>query len=542
MSEFEVRQIGDFPPSVFEETMQKPKIRRALISVSNKLGLADFAHGLTASGVSIYSTGGTRKYLQDQGIEVNDVSAYTGFPEMLDGRVKTLHPKVFAGILCRHDRSGDMEVIEEHDIVSFELVVVNLYPFEATIARQGVTAAEAIEQIDIGGPSLVRAAAKNHAFVTVATDPEQYSAILDEVELYGATTIETRRRLAGEAFEQTATYDRAIADYFSGALEEAAFPPTLNVSFRRKAVLRYGENPHQNAALYSQRNPVGANLVSARQLNGKELSYNNLLDLDSALTIARSLPKSGVSVIKHNNPCGAASATTFAEAVEKALLGDPVSAFGSVIGFNGMVDEATAEYLAQPGLFVEAIAAPDYSAAAVGILTTKPKWKNNVRLMQVGSLGVRAPGRQLRFIEGGVLVQDADLGADPESEWSVVTSVAPTAEQLEELRFGWAVVRHVKSNAITLSKNLAICGVGAGQMSRVDSVDIAIEKAGDRAQGSVLASDAFFPFPDSIEKAARAGIAAIIQPGGSKNDNDVIAACNDLGIPMVFTGRRHFKH
>lgn len=522
--------------------MQNPKIRRALISVSNKLGLADFAHGLSASGVSIYSTGGTRRYLEEQGIEVHDVSAYTGFPEMMDGRVKTLHPKVFAGILCRHDRPDDMEGLEANEISSFELVVVNLYPFEATISREGVTAAEAIEQIDIGGPSLVRAAAKNHAFVTIATDPEQYSVILDEVELQGATTIETRRRLAGEAFERTATYDRAIADYFARSLEEDMFPPTLNISYRRKAVLRYGENPHQTAALYSQRNPPGANLVSARQLNGKELSYNNLLDLDSALTIARSLPQAGVSVIKHNNPCGAASANTFGEAVEKAMLGDPVSAFGSVLGFNGTVDESVAEYLAQPGLFVEAIVAPDFSAAAVGILTTKPKWKNNVRLMQVGSLEPLAPRRQLRFIDGGVLIQDSDALADLMDDWKIVTSKQPTDEQMEELEFGWAVVRHVKSNAITLSKNLALCGVGAGQMSRVDSVNIAIQKAGERVTGSVLASDAFFPFPDSIEQAAAAGVAAIIQPGGSKNDDSVIAACDSLGIPMVLTGRRHFKH
>ncbi len=522
--------------------MQKPKIRRALISVSNKLGLADFAHGLAASGVAVVSTGGTRRYLEEHGIHVDDISAYTGFPEMMDGRVKTLHPKVFAGILCRHDRPDDMEGIEAHEILPFELVVVNLYPFEATIARKDVTAEEAIEQIDIGGPSLVRAAAKNHAFVSIATDPEQYSAILDEVQLYGGTTPETRRRLAGEAFERTAEYDRAIADYFANALEEDTYPPTLNASFRRKAVLRYGENPHQRAAVYARRHPAGANLVSARQLNGKELSYNNLLDLDSALTIARSLPRAGVSVIKHNNPCGAASADTLVEAVEKAMLGDPVSAFGSVVGFNGIVDEAAAEYLSQPGLFVEAIVAPDFSAAAVGILTTKPKWKNNVRLMQVGSLDVLAPKQQLRFIDGGVLVQESDVLVDPEHEWKVVTTKQPTNQQMEELRFGWTVVRHVKSNAITLSKNLAICGVGAGQMSRVDSVDIAIQKAGDRVDGSVLASDAFFPFPDSIEKAAQAGVAAIIQPGGSKKDGEVIAACDALGIPMVFTGRRHFKH
>ncbi len=522
--------------------MQNPKIRRALISVSNKLGLADFAHGLAAAGVAIYSTGGTRRYLEERGIEVEDISGYTGFPEMMDGRVKTLHPKVFAGILCRHDRPDDMEGIDEHGILPFELVAVNLYPFEATIARDDTTAEEAIEQIDIGGPSLVRAAAKNHAFVTIATDPEQYSAILEEVQAGEGTTLETRRRLAGEAFERTAAYDRAIADYFSATLEQEIHPPSLSISFRRKAVLRYGENPHQRAALYSERHPDGANLVSARQLNGKELSYNNLLDLDSALAIARSLPKCGVSVIKHNNPCGAASASSFSAAVEKAMLGDSVSAFGSVLGFNGILDEATAEYLAQPGLFVEAIVAPDYSAAAVGILTTKPKWKNNVRLMQVGSLGVLAPTRQLRFIDGGVLVQDSDAMPDPEQKWTVVTQRKPTAEQMDELRFGWAVVRHVKSNAITVSKDQALCGVGAGQMSRVDSVDIAIQKAGDRVKGSVLASDAFFPFPDSIEKAAQAGVAAIIQPGGSKRDDEVIDACDRLGIPMVFSGRRHFKH
>jgi phosphoribosylaminoimidazolecarboxamide formyltransferase/IMP cyclohydrolase len=522
--------------------MESPTVRRALISVSDKLGLAGFAHGLASAGVEIYSTGGTRKHLDSQGIRVFDITAYTGFPEMLDGRLKTLHPKVFGGILCRHDRPDDMEAIDEHDIVPFELIVVNLYPFEATIARTGVTRDEAIEQIDIGGPSLVRAAAKNHKFVSIATHPEQYCLILEEIEQDGCTTLKLRKRLAAEAFARTAAYDRAIADYFCGETSEGPFAPTTNITLHRKAVLRYGENPHQQAALYSEVGWRHASLVTARQLNGKELSYNNLLDLDSALSIARSLPAAACSVVKHNNPCGAASAETLCEATQKALAGDPVSAFGSVIGFNRVVDVATAEFLATPGLFIEAIVAPGFEAAAVGVLTSKPKWRNNVRLMQVGRLEDTKSQRQFRHIDGGMLVQDADSLPDPELEWKVVTEKKPTDEQLTELRFGWAVVRHVKSNAITVSKNLALCGVGAGQMSRVDSVEIAIHKAGDRAAGSILSSDAFFPFPDSIHRAAEAGIAAIIQPGGSKNDDEVIAACNEVGIPMIFTGRRHFKH
>ncbi len=460
----------------------------------------------------------------------------------MDGRLKTLHPKVFGGILCRHDRTDDMEGIEEHDIVPFELVVVNLYPFEATIAREGVTMPEAIEQIDIGGPSLVRAAAKNHKFVSIATHPEQYSSILLEIQQGGSTSFELRQQLASEAFTRTAAYDRAIADYFAGVTNDESFAPTTNITLHRKAVLRYGENPHQQAAIYSEVGARGANLVSARQLNGKELSYNNLLDLDSALTIARSLPDAACSVVKHNNPCGAASADTVREAAQKAMEGDPVSAFGSVIGFNRIVDVATAEYLSTPGLFVEAIVAPDFEAAAVGVLTSKPKWRNNVRLMQVGRLEEPTARRQFRYIDGGMLVQDADNLPDPEADWQVATEIQPTEQQLAELRFGWAACRHVKSNAIVLSKDQGLCGVGAGQMSRVDSVEIAIRKAGDRVAGSVLSSDAFFPFPDSIYKAAEAGVAAIIQPGGSKKDDEVIAACNEVGIPMILTGRRHFKH
>ncbi|MEA1949880.1 MAG: bifunctional phosphoribosylaminoimidazolecarboxamide formyltransferase/IMP cyclohydrolase [Planctomycetota bacterium] len=522
--------------------MQSPQIKRALISVSDKLGLANFAQGLVAAGVEIYSTGGTRKHLESEGIAVRDISDYTGFPEMMDGRLKTLHPKVFGGILCRYDNLDDMESIDEYDIVSFELVVVNLYPFEATVAREGVTMAEAIEKIDIGGPSLVRAAAKNHVFVTIATNTEQYGEILDQVTQNGSTDIDLRTKLAGDAFAHTAKYDRAIAAYFAGQRAEGPFPGTLNFSMRRKNVLRYGENPHQQAAVYATPKGEGASVVTAMQLNGKELSYNNLLDLDAALGIARGFADPAVSVIKHNNPCGAATAGTLAEACEKGMAGDPQSAFGSVLGMNRAVDADTAELLAKPGLFIEAIVAPDFSPQALEILTTKPKWKSNVRLMKVGDLIGGEDGWTYRCISGGVLMQQADVEADPEADWKVVTETQPSDQQMADLRFAWRIVRYVKSNAIVLCKDQMLLGAGAGQMSRVDSVEISINKAGDRVKGSVLASDAFFPFPDSIERAATAGVSAIIEPGGSKQDQAVIEACNKHGLPMVFTGRRHFKH
>jgi phosphoribosylaminoimidazolecarboxamide formyltransferase/IMP cyclohydrolase len=521
--------------------MESPSIKRALVSVSNKFGLAGFARGLSASGVEIYSTGGTGRHLESEGIQVQDISAYTGFPEMMDGRLKTLHPKVHGGILCRHDNPEDMRSLAEHGIVTFELVVVNLYPFESTVAREGVTEEEAIEQIDIGGPTLVRAAAKNHAFTTVATDPEHYSAILDQVTQDGCTTLALRKKLAGEAFAHTARYDQAIAGYFAGPRAEGAFPGAINMALSRKAVLRYGENPHQRAALYTKPTSA-ANVVAARQLHGTELSYNNLLDLDSALAVVSSFSAPAASVIKHNNPCGAAEAETLADALKNALAGDPVSAFGSVLGLNRVVDRATAEVLTEPGLFVEAIVAPDFEPQAVEILTTRPKWKANVRLMKVGQLGDDREPWVYRCIEGGVLVQEADVLADPEEDWKVATEAGPNDEQLGDLRFAWAICRHVRSNAITVCKNRMLLGAGAGQMSRVDSVEIAIRKAGDRIGGSVLASDAFFPFPDSIERAADAGIAAIIQPGGSRRDDEVIDACNRRGLPMIFTGRRHFKH
>ena len=524
--------------------MSSPKIKRALISVSDKTGVAEFATGLVAAGIEIYSTGGTSKHLADAGIAVKDVADYTGFPEMMDGRVKTLHPKIFAGILCRHDLPSDIESLEKHDICTFELVVVNLYPFAETIAKPGISESDAIEQIDIGGPSLVRAAAKNNKFTTIVTCPAQYDGVLAEIKGDGTTSQKLRRDLMAAAFDHTAKYDQTISGYFAaGETAQTEFPPTIEIGLTQSAVLRYGENSHQAAALYSAESNGDANLVSAKQLNGKQLSYNNLLDLDAALNMVRGLPNPACSVIKHNNPCGAGTADSLMEACRKGFAGDPVSAFGSVIGINRPVDAETAEFLAAGEFFIEAIVAPEFSAEALETLTTKPKWKKNVRLLAAGAL---APGQKVweyRNLLGGMLVQEADNQPDDPSVWKVVTEAQPDEALMDELKFGWHMVRFVKSNAITLSKDLALVGVGAGQMSRVDSVEISIRKAGaERASGSVLASDAFFPFGDSIPIAAAAGVKAIIQPGGSMRDQEVIDACNEHGIPMVFAGNRHFRH
>lgn len=527
--------------------MTSPRIQRALISVSDKSQLTEFAEGLVAAGVELFASGGTRAHLEQAGLAVREVAAYTGFPEMMGGRIKTLHPKIHGGILCRHDHPEDMAAAAEQGIVPFELVVVNLYPFEQTIARQGVTVEEAIEQIDIGGPTLLRAAAKNHVFVTIACQPDQYDQILTQIRAHGATTLDLRRRLAEEAFGHTAAYDKTIAAYFvklraEPQAEGEEFPEQFTVTLRRQAALRYGENPHQEAALYAQPDAAAGSLVRAEKLHGKELSYNNLLDLDSALAIARLMPRPGVAVLKHNNPCGAAAADTLAEAIARAWEGDPLSAFGSALGFNVPVDAAAAEFLAEPGRFVEAIVAPDFSPEALKILTTKPKWKTNVRLLKIGPLDRIEPSFQMRSIGGGLLIQIGDDFPDDPSEWQVVTEARPTAAQHQDLQFAWTLCRHVKSNAIVLVKDRTLVGAGAGQMSRVDSVEIAIKKAGDRARGAVLASDAFFPFEDSIERAAEAGVAAIIQPGGSRGDEAVIAACDRHGLAMIFTGRRHFRH
>lgn len=524
-------------------------IRRALISVSDKDGLVEFAKGLVALGIEIYSTGGTRKFLTDNGLEAFEVANYTGFPEVMDGRVKTLHPKIFGGILARRSHDQDMRSLAEHGILEFDLVVVNLYPFESTIQKENVTLPEAIEQIDIGGPSLIRAAAKNHAFTTVATAKSHYAPILEELKSLGGTSTTLRRSLAADCFAATARYDACISNYMSvqtqsetDASSPLSKPATITVSMELMSTLRYGENPHQPAALYRLPGKHQASLVSAQQLNGKELSYNNLLDLDAALEIVRCFAKPSAVVIKHNNPCGGASAHKASFACRKALDGDPQSAFGGILGFNCMVDEETAEVLSSPGLFIEAIVAPEFSPEALAILKSKPKWKDNVRLMATGPLGPQPRELNYRLISGGVLVQEADNQPPTNLQWKTVTSVSVADELWDDIAFGWEMVRHVKSNAIILARDAALVGVGAGQMSRVDSVEIAIEKAAERSEGSILASDAFFPFPDSIQRAAKAGIIAIIQPGGSKKDDDVIAACNEHRIPMIFTGKRHFKH
>ncbi len=522
--------------------MESPKIRRALISVSNKTGIVEFAKRLIEAEIEIVSTGGTQRHLQDAGIPVTDVSDYTQFPEMMDGRVKTLHPKIFAGVLCRHNLISDMSIIAEHDIQPFELVVVNLYPFAETIAKPDTTTAEAVEQIDIGGPSLIRAAAKNSDFVSIVCDSSNYNRVAEQIAETGCTTPDLRKELMAAAFVHTAEYDKTIANYFSDEVDQDRFPTTLNVSLKKKTDLRYGENSHLDAALYAAENNGDANLINAQQLNGRRLSYNNLLDLDSALAIVRGLETPACSVIKHNNPCGAASAKALHQACEQAFAGDPVSAFGSVVGFNRTVDVETVEFMAKGDTFVEAIVAPGFEPEALKILTTKPKWKKNVRLLAVGDLSPAKPTWELRQLNGGMLVQDADNGSNHSEGWKVATVDSIDDDTMDELKFGWHMVRFVKSNAITLSNNRALVGVGAGQMSRVDSVELAIKKAGDRAKGSILASDAFFPFADSIEYAAAAGIKAIIQPGGSVRDEEVIEACNQHNIPMVLTARRHFRH
>lgn len=522
--------------------MDSPTTKRALISVSNKLGIVDFAKGLIEQGVEIFSTGGTRRHLESYKLPVKDISQYTEFPEIMGGRVKTLHPKIFAGILWRRDVADDEKLLIDQQILSFDIVVVNLYPFQATISRPDVLRHEAIEQIDIGGPSLLRAAAKNSDSVAVVCDPSQYSQVLSAIQTEGTTTPALRRKLMAQAFQHTADYDRAIADYLSGQEEGETFPPVLQFYLNRKCELRYGENEHQAAALYATQNCRDANLINARQLNGKQLSFNNLLDLDSALGIVRGFDEAACAVIKHNNPCGAAIGASLQEAAQKAMAGDPLSAFGGVLGVNRDLDEPTANFLAQGDFFIEAIVAPAFTSAAQKILTTVPKWKKNVRLVKVGELGAPRVAWDVKRIYGGLLVQEADTQRDDPAQWKVVTQTAPTAEMMLELNFAWQMVRYVKSNAITLSKNGALIGVGAGQMSRVDSVEIAIRKSGTRATGSVMASDAFFPFADSVEAAAKVGVAAIVQPGGSVNDQLSIDCCNRYGIAMVFTGKRHFRH
>jgi phosphoribosylaminoimidazolecarboxamide formyltransferase/IMP cyclohydrolase len=526
-------------------------IRRALLSVYDKRGLIELAHTLVASGAQLLASGGTRSALIAAGIAVTEVAEYTGHPEVLGGRVKTLHPKIHGGILARRDEPEDLATLNRLDFPLIDLVVVNLYPFEATVARTGVTWAEAIENIDIGGPTLIRSSAKNHAHVAVVTSPEQYGALEAAVRDRGGTTLEERRTLALSAFRATGSYDRAIANYLdrvigSQATGTEAFPDRLELRFVLRQALRYGENPHQQAAFYVDDQFVGTNLATAKLRHGKELSYNNLLDLDSALRLVRLFSEPAACILKHNNPCGAAVAAETASAFERAYEGDPVSAFGGIVGLNRPVDRATAEKMCQPGRFLEAILAPGFDQDAFDLLTTKPTWRNSVRLidLQASIAPDEQPpsGHDLRRIEGGMLVQTWDRLEPETAEKTVATRRSPSATEERDLAFAWRVCASVKSNAIVLAKDGQVVGVGAGQMSRLDSVRIAVEKAGPRAQGAVLASDAFFPFRDGPDLAAAAGVTAIIQPGGSKRDDDTTTACNEHGMAMVLTGRRHFRH
>ena len=517
------------------------RITRALISVSDKTGIADFARALHEDfGVEILSTGGTAKLLAEAGIPVVEVSDYTGFPEMMDGRVKTLHPKVHGGLLGR--RGIDDAVMTEHGIPPIDMVVVNLYPFEATIARPDCDLPTAIENIDIGGPTMLRAAAKNHAAVTVVVEADDYARVLDEMKNHdGGITDATRFDLAVKTFEHTARYDGAIANYLGSLTgdDKTGFPRTFNSQYRKAQEMRYGENPHQKAAFYVEAEPAEACIATARQLQGKELSYNNIGDTDAALECVKQFEEPACVIVKHANPCGVAIADDLLGAYDRAYQTDPESAFGGIIAFNRELDAATAGAIIERQ-FVEVIIAPAVSAEAAEVVGAK----KNVRLLACGEWP-KDPASRLDFkrVNGGLLVQDADLSLY--NELKVVTKAQPTDEQMQDLLFSWKVAKFVKSNAIVYGRDRMTIGVGAGQMSRVNSARIAgikAEHAGLEVRGSVMASDAFFPFRDGLDQAAENGIAAVIQPGGSMRDEEVIAAADEHGIAMVFTGMRHFRH
>jgi len=530
-------------------------IRRAILSLSDKTGLIELAQSLVEIGVDLLASGGTYKSIADQGLPVTEISAYTGQPEILGGRVKTLHPKIHGGILARRELADDMAVLAASGMEPIDLVVVNLYPFEQTVAKPGVTWEEAIEQIDIGGPSLVRGAAKNHAHVAVLTSADQYESFLEEFREFGGTRLATRKQLMLKALQRTSRYDAMISGWIetqlaSGSSQPSAdaFPPTWTPQrpLVLKSALRYGENPHQSAAWYAEPDTTGPNLSTAKILHGKELSYNNLLDLDSALRLIRNFSEPAACILKHNNPCGAAIAAEIATAFERAYEGDPVSAFGGIVGTNRVVDAATAERMAVPGRFLECILAPGFTPEALHILTTRPTWKNSIRLVSLEA--ELHPGHGLpagfdwRRVEGGVLMQDWDAVEADHTAWQVATDRPPTEQERRDLAFAWVVCQSVKSNAIVVARNGQLLGTGAGQMSRLDSVRIACGKAGEKARGAVLASDAFFPFRDGPDTAAVAGITAIIQPGGSKRDDETLVACRDHNMAMMLTGRRHFRH
>ena len=523
----------------YREQKMPVKIKRALISVSDKTGLDELAEFLKQQGIEILSTGGTAKKLRDAGLNVKDVSEHTGFPEITDGRVKTLHPSIHGGLLAVLDNDEHVKAMEENNISSIDLVIVNLYPFEETVAR-GAGFAETLENIDIGGPSMVRSAAKNHSFTAIITDHNDYSQLIEEMKANdGATSDEFRQQMAAKAFARTAAYDAAISTWFAGQQGEQ-FPQTFNLTASLKQGLRYGENPHQNAAFYSYNNNSG--IAAATQLQGKELSYNNINDADAALQLVSEFDEPAAVIIKHANPCGVAIGDNVLNAYTKALASDPVSAFGGILAFNRTLEADLASEIAK--MFVEAIIATDITDEAKEILSAK----KNVRILITGENVKIDKALMVKSVVGGFLVQENDHEQTIEQDLKVVTNRKPSEEEIKEMLFAFKVCKHVKSNAIVLTKDNASIGIGAGQMSRVDSSRIAALKAGDckenpeRTNGSVLASDAFFPFADGVEQAAKAGVTAIIQPGGSIRDEEVIAEANKHNIAMVFTGKRHFRH
>ncbi|MFT0803734.1 bifunctional phosphoribosylaminoimidazolecarboxamide formyltransferase/IMP cyclohydrolase [Bacillus swezeyi] len=510
-------------------------IKRALISISDKTNIVPFVKELTELGVEVISTGGTKKLLQENGVDVIGISEVTGFPEIMDGRLKTLHPNIHGGLLAVRDNEKHMAQLSEQGIQPIDLVVVNLYPFKETISKEGVTYEEAIENIDIGGPGMLRAAAKNHQDVTVIVDPRDYSPVLNEIKETGAVSLEKKRGLAAKVFRHTAAYDALIADYLTNVTGEKE-PEQFTVTFEKKQSLRYGENPHQEAVFYQSALPVKASIASAEQLHGKELSYNNIKDADAAVQIIREFTEPAAVAVKHMNPCGVGTGNTIEEAFNKAYAADQISIFGGIIALNREVDKATAEVLHQ--IFLEIILAPSFSKEALEILTSK----KNLRLL---TLDVNQPvqnEKQLTSVQGGLLIQDLDKHGFEDADISIPTKREPTEQEWADLKLAWKVVKHVKSNAIVLAKDDMTIGVGAGQMNRVGSAKIAIEQAGEKAKGSALGSDAFFPMPDTVEEAAKAGVTAIIQPGGSVRDEDSIKKADEYGIAMVFTGIRHFKH
>lgn len=510
-------------------------MKRALISVSDKTGILELAKELLALEFEIISTGGTAKLLAENGVNVIGISKVTGFPEILDGRVKTLHPAIHSGLLAIQDKEEHRMQLEELGIQPIDLVVVNLYPFRETIAKPNVTYEDAIENIDIGGPTMLRSAAKNHAFVTVVVDSGDYPVILGEMKS-GGVSLETKRRLAAKVFRHTAAYDGLISNYLTKQIGED-WPDQYTVTFEKAQDLRYGENPHQKAAFYRLPLAKSGTLATAEQLHGKELSYNNINDADAALKLVKEFDQPAVVAVKHTNPCGVGVGETIFDAYQKAYESDPVSIFGGIIAANRKLDKATAEKMKE--LFLEIIMAPDFDEDALEVLTQK----KNLRLLKLGNLKIEGePELRLSSVTGGVLVQEEDVKQISTADLRVVTERKPTKDEMDQLIFAWKVVKHVKSNAIVLTKDFQTIGVGAGQMNRVGSAKIAIEQAGDKATGSFLASDAFFPMSDTVEEAAKAGITAIIQPGGSIRDEESIQAANQHGMAMVFTGVRHFKH